>query len=105
MRPHSPASRRSISSASPSAGYGPISSRGAAAYVSSYFVTGKKGKEALQQSVLSTDMPRSIIHVSTKLSKQTGVTMRELRFRRFVWYVAREAHCNLEEARMIALLA
>ena len=83
----------------------PISRRGAAAYVSSYFVTGKKGKEALQQSVLSPDMPRSIIYVSTKLTKATGVTMRELRFRRFVWHVARRAGCDLQEARTIAELA
>ena len=83
----------------------PISRRGAAAYVSSYFVTGGKGKEALQQSVLSPDMPRSIIYVSTKLTKATGVTMRELRFRRFVWHVARRAGCDLQEARTIAELA
>jgi len=83
----------------------PISRRGAAAYVSSYFVTGKKGKEALQQSVLSPDMPRSIIYVSSKLTNRTGVTMRELRFRRFVWHVARRTGCDLEEARTIAELA
>jgi hypothetical protein len=33
-------------------------------------------------------MPRSIIHVSVKLTEATGCTMRELRFRRFVWRVA-----------------
>lgn len=34
---------------------------------------------------MSPDMPRSIVHVSTALTQSTGVTMRELRFRRFVW--------------------
>jgi hypothetical protein len=33
-------------------------------------------------------MPRSIIHVSVSLTQATGCTMRELRFRRFVWRVA-----------------
>jgi hypothetical protein len=37
---------------------------------------------------MAADMPRSIIHVSVKLTEQTGCTMRELRFRRFVWKVA-----------------
>lgn len=62
--------------------------RAAAAYLSSYFVTGKKEKITLQKSVLSEGMPRSIIHISVKLTQQTGCTMRELRFRRFVWRVA-----------------
>lgn len=83
----------------------PISRRGAAAYLSAYFVTGKRGKETLQESVRSPDMPRSIIHVSVELTQRTGVTMRELRFRRFVYYVAREAMTSLEEARTIATLA
>ncbi|MEA2489889.1 MAG: hypothetical protein QOH21_1681 [Acidobacteriota bacterium] len=50
-----------------------------AAYLSSYFVSGKKQKVTLQASVTSRDMPRSIIHVSTELTQLTGVTMRELR--------------------------
>jgi hypothetical protein len=83
----------------------PISRRGAAAYLSAYFVTGKSGKETLQESVRSPDMPRSIIHVSVELTQRTGVTMRELRFRRFVHYIAREAATSLEEARTIAALA
>jgi hypothetical protein len=62
--------------------------RAAAAYLSSYFVTGKKEKVALHRSVMNPDMPRSIIHVSVKLTQATGCTMRELRFRRFVWRVA-----------------
>jgi hypothetical protein len=75
----------------------------AAAYLSAYFVTGKKGKESLQESVAAPDMPRSIIHVSTQLTRRSGVTMRELRFRRFVWFIARAAGTSLEEARQIAM--
>ena len=39
---------------------------------SAYFVTGKKGKESLQESVMAPDMPRSIIHVSTTHPAQRG---------------------------------
>lgn len=43
----------------------------AAAYLSSYFVKGKRGKQALWESVQSPAMPRSIIHVSTRLTQKT----------------------------------
>jgi len=49
-------------------------------------------------------MPRSIVHVSSRLTQATGCTMRELRFRRFIWRVAGgfvEAGLY-EEARAIA---
>lgn len=73
-----------------------------AAYLSSYFVTGKKRKATLQESVMAGDMPRSIVHVSVELTQRTGVTMRELRFRRFVWFLADRTSCSLREAREIA---
>lgn len=76
-----------------------------AAYLSAYFVTGKRGKLSLQESVRSPDMPRSIVHVSKELTQRTGVTMRELRFRRFVWFIADQMRCPLTEARAIALQA
>ncbi|MEA2218546.1 MAG: hypothetical protein QOJ35_1172 [Solirubrobacteraceae bacterium] len=50
--------------------------KNAAVYLSSYFVKGRRGKTALWESVRSSAMPRSIIHVSTKLTLQTGCTMR-----------------------------
>jgi hypothetical protein len=62
-----------------------MSSKAAAAYLSAYFVTGKKEKAQLHESVMAPGMPRSIVHVSNRLSQHTGITMRELRFRRFVW--------------------
>jgi hypothetical protein len=79
--------------------------RAAAAYLSSYFVTGSNRKAVLQESVMSPSMPRSIIHVSSKLTQRTGVTMRELRFRRFVWFLADRFACPLAEARLIATQA
>jgi len=54
----------------------------AAAYLSSYFVQGRRGKTALWESVRSSAMPRSIIHVSTKLTMHTKCTMRTLRLKR-----------------------
>jgi hypothetical protein len=79
--------------------------KAAAAYLSAYFVTGKKEKAQLHESVTSNAMPRSIIHISVKLTMATGITMRELRFRRFVWRISDRTQCELVEARTIALLA
>jgi hypothetical protein len=61
--------------------------RAAAAYLSSYFVSGKKGKLSLRESVVSRQMPRSIFYVSPNLSQRSGVTMRSLRLVRFRWYL------------------
>lgn len=63
----------------------PQPARGAAAYLSAYFCHGNKNKMTLRESVTTPNMPRSIVHVSTRLTQATGITMRELRFRRFVW--------------------
>ena len=57
----------------------------AAAYLSSYFVKGRRGKATLWESVRSAAMPRSIVHVSVKLTQETGCTMRLLRLGRFIW--------------------
>lgn len=86
----------------------PQPARGAAAYLSAYFCAGKKEKMTLRESVMSPDMPRSIVHVSTALTQTTGVTMRELRFRRFVWarygWLIRAGHDLMEPARYLAEL-
>lgn len=57
--------------------------RAAAAYLSSYFVRGRAGKETLEESVRSRQMPRSIVHVSVLLTAASGVTMRSLRMHRY----------------------
>jgi hypothetical protein len=59
--------------------------RQAAAYLSSYFINGKGSKISLEESVQSNWMPRSIIHVSVRLTGQSGVTMRTLRLKRYLW--------------------
>jgi hypothetical protein len=66
----------------------PMVASAAAAYLSSYFVTGKSRKPSLHESVMSPAMPRSIIHISSRLTTETRCTMRELRYRRFVWRCA-----------------
>lgn len=59
----------------------------AAAYLSSYFVSGKKvaGKLTLRESVTTGTMPPSIIYVKPELSARSGVTMRSLRLKRYLW--------------------
>lgn len=64
--------------------------RAAAAYLSAYFVNGKGRKVTLEESVRSNKMPRSIIHVSTILTRQSGITMRALRAYRYLWVRRRE---------------
>ena len=61
--------------------------RAAAAYLSSYFCSGKKGKMTLRESVTSNEMPVSIIFVSVLLTQASGVTMRSLRLKRYLWHV------------------
>lgn len=65
--------------------------RAAAAYLSSYFVSGKRGKMTLRESVTSNSMPVSIIYLSVLLTKASGVTMRSLRWKRYLYRVWGEA--------------
>jgi hypothetical protein len=58
--------------------------REAAAYISSYLSSEHGGKRTLGETVRSDQMPVSIIHVSTRLTRATGCTMRVLRFQRLV---------------------
>lgn len=67
--------------------------RESAAYLSAYLTSGKGSKRQLSETVRSDQLPRSVIHVSTSLTLQTGVTMRALRFRRLVY---RRWQCNLD---------
>jgi len=64
--------------------------RAAAAYLSSYFIADKGSKIGLEESVQSNWMPRSIIHVSVELTRQSQVTMRNLRLRRYAWVLWRQ---------------
>jgi len=75
----------------------------AAAYLSSYFVKGRRGKTALWESVRSSAMPKSIIHVSVKLTMQTGCTMRTLRLKRLL-FVLWGVSVSSEQLRAVAAL-
>jgi hypothetical protein len=79
----------------------PQPAENAAAYLSSYFVKGKRGKETLWESARSPAMPRSIVHVSVKLTMQTGCTMRVLRLRRAIHYVWK-ASLSFREIRTVS---
>lgn len=60
--------------------------KAAAAYLSSYFVTGKREKAQLQHTVQHPAMRKSrLLWMTPRLTTLTGVTMRELRFRRYIW--------------------
>lgn len=62
----------------------------AAAYLSSYFVGGRR-KAQLTENVLAGDLPRLVVFVGRDLTKRTGCTMRSLRNARRLW-VSRELH-------------
>ena len=81
-----------LAALAPSYGFGfverrvrPMASRAAAAYLSAYFVQGSGGKATIEETVRSHSMPRSIVHVSARLTQETGVTMRSLRLTRYAW--------------------
>ncbi|HEY8554994.1 MAG TPA: hypothetical protein VIL43_10695, partial [Burkholderiales bacterium] len=61
-----------------------LSASAAAAYLSAYFVKGRREKLELRESVMHPAMPRSIVHVSSRLTQATGCTMRRLRLKRFL---------------------
>lgn len=63
----------------------PMPAGAAAAYLSSYFIGGRGRKAKLEESVRHAGMPRSIIHVSHRLTGATGCTMRRLRRLRFLY--------------------
>jgi hypothetical protein len=59
--------------------------RESAAYISSHLSTGKGHKRTLGETVLSDELPVSVIFVDRRLTMKTGVTMRRLRFNRLAW--------------------
>ncbi len=62
-----------------------MAAKASAAYLSGYFVKGKRGKLSLTETVKSGEMPRSIVYVAPWLSQKSGWTMRSLRLKRFLW--------------------
>ena len=58
-----------------------------AGYSSSYFVRGAKEKATLQENARNPYMPHLLIWVSPKVTKLTGITMRNLRRLRHLWAI------------------
>ncbi len=81
------------------------SPRRVAAYLSSYLRSGQE-EQALVAGVGDGSGHAPLHHPRfSVLTQATGVTMRELRFRRFVWFIADRATCPLDQAREIATQA
>jgi hypothetical protein len=59
----------------------------AAAYLSSYFVTGKAEKAMLSENARNPNLPRLLIWLTPTLTRQTGMTMRGRRRCRQLWAV------------------
>lgn len=59
----------------------------AAAYLSSYLVSGKGDKSTLNENVRNPHLPRLLIWLTPTLTKQTGVTMRGRRQCRQLWAI------------------
>lgn len=59
----------------------------AAAYLSSYFVTGRRAKSTLSENAKNPNLPRLLIWLTPTLTRQTHVTMRSRRRCRQLWAV------------------
>jgi hypothetical protein len=59
--------------------------RQAAAYLSSYFIGGRRRKMQITDNVKAGDLPRLVVFVGRELTQQTGCTMRSLRNARRLW--------------------
>jgi hypothetical protein len=57
-----------------------------AAYFASYFIDGKGRKAAITEAVQSKVLDGCTIYVSPRLTMRSGITMRALRLRRYLWH-------------------
>jgi hypothetical protein len=72
-----------------------------AAYLSSYFVGGRGRKTDVRVTVTHPDVPSSIAYVSTELTQATGVTMRHLRRRRYLFALIESGRLRLYEGESV----
>ena len=80
----------------------------AAAYLSSYFVSGSGKKATLSENARNPNLPRMLIWLTPALTRQTGVTMRSRRRQRQLWAVRSgllppPSWCGVELAEAILL--
>jgi hypothetical protein len=64
-----------------------MAAKRAAAYLSSYFVTGKQDKATLSDNAKDPNLPRLLIWLAPTITRQTGITMRSRRRCRQLWAV------------------
>lgn len=77
-------------------------SRESAAYISSYFITGKGAKATIRETVKRLDVPPMVVYVSRALTRRTGITMRSLRHQRYLWALSRRYKVDIEGAQAVA---
>jgi hypothetical protein len=76
----------------------------AAAYLSSYFASGRGHKMTLTENVRAGDLPRLVVFVGRDLTQTSGCTMRTLRVARRVW-ASRAGLCDPPRVSYIEWLA
>lgn len=57
----------------------------AAVYAAGYVAGGRKSSLSVREGVLNGSAPKRAVYVARSLTSKTGVTMRVLRFRRYLW--------------------
>lgn len=76
--------------------------RESAAYLSSYFISGKGAKAAIRETVMRKDVPPMVVYVSRELTKFTGCTMRSLRHDRYLHALSTRYGVTVAGAQAIA---
>jgi hypothetical protein len=72
----------------------PMRPESAGVYVASYFAKKRKGKLTIHDTVESEAVPRCPIYVATWLSQASGLSMRNLRLRRFAHHLHEKAYAG-----------
>jgi hypothetical protein len=72
-----------------------------AAYLSSYLIVGKGGKASVQEAVSSPQAPPRIVYMARFLTQATGLTMRQLRRRRFLWRLWQQRQLALVDEHLV----
>lgn len=77
-------------------------SRESAAYLSSYFISGKGDKASIRETVRRADVPPHVVYVSRELTTATGITMRSLRRNRYLWVLRKRYGLDVAGAQAVA---
>jgi hypothetical protein len=72
----------------------PISAREAASYLAGYLLGRSGRKESIRENIADPRMPRSLIWLTSELTRRTLVTMRRLRYVRW-YYAALKGRCQV----------